>query len=485
MAPRRQSRQSSIASKISNSSILDAFRKSEEPAARLAIKTRGGEHVIKLPSGTKVLIIHNSDADAEPHHVDIGEVTVMGPVREFIKWYCYAVLTAAVCLGLAGLLLFFLFPRPVEIEAPKDRLYPYYRHVTYDNSSDSVKNAVNVKYYWKFRVMNNNYIPITIEEINCKVQAFETLHRNYKNTSQVEIPLRSNFNLTADVEVFLSHNLGFMAKHCNDPRKLSHTIILNLDVTVRYQTMLGREGRIVTPLKQEASCGPKGPEETGGRTVKQEEWRMIMEGKGSTLEGERKEGDSQIEVGSEFQREKDIIDRTRIDGPVEGRPQGSPELSGLAEGKPQSSPELSGLAEGKPESTPELSGLADSKPGQSSPELGGLIEGRPRSSPELSGAAEGRDSSAAKQRSEVASTPAEGAAVESRDASNEESAESTTSGTRLQAESEEREEGDEERERERERGESEREARIGSLEGRPSRGIPTTMTTRRRKRMAA
>ena len=57
-----------------------------QPEARLAIKTREGQQVVKLPSGTKLLIIHNSDAEAEPHHVDIGEVTVMGPVKDFLKW---------------------------------------------------------------------------------------------------------------------------------------------------------------------------------------------------------------------------------------------------------------------------------------------------------------------------------------------------------------------------------------------------------------
>ena len=47
--------------------------------------------------------------------------------------------------------------------------------------------------------------------------------------SQVEVPLRSDVNLTKDVVVVLDHHLGFMAEYCNDPRKESHTIILNLE----------------------------------------------------------------------------------------------------------------------------------------------------------------------------------------------------------------------------------------------------------------
>ena len=77
------------------------------------------------------------------------EIVVMNMFRPspFDFRYCYAVLTAAVCLGLAGLLLFFLFPRPVVIAAPKGRLYPYYRHVTYDNATDPKSHQVSVKYY--------------------------------------------------------------------------------------------------------------------------------------------------------------------------------------------------------------------------------------------------------------------------------------------------------------------------------------------------
>jgi len=329
MAPKRKA--SAGSKKSSTSSIRDVFKKTTEevPETRLAIRTREGENVVKLPAGTRVLVIHNSDLGAQPHHLELGEVTLLGPARDFLKWYCYAVLTAAVCLGLAGLLLFFLFPRRVEIETSGGRHYPHYRSVVLHNTTDprELKNAVSLKYHLKFRVVNNNYIPITIEEVNCRVQAFEVVQPNpYKNTSRVEVPLRSDVNLTAHVDVFLSHQLGFMAKQCNDRKKLSHTLTLKLDVTVRYRTLLGREGRTMTPSKEIASCGPEGSELPGGRTVEEEEWRQIMEGGDTVHEGKvrRVEGDGTNEVSVDGpQVETDMIDQSEALSP-EGRTPASP-----------------------------------------------------------------------------------------------------------------------------------------------------------------
>ena len=52
----------------------------------MAIRTREGENVVKLPAGTRVLVIHNSDLGAQPHHLELGEVTLLGPARDFLKW---------------------------------------------------------------------------------------------------------------------------------------------------------------------------------------------------------------------------------------------------------------------------------------------------------------------------------------------------------------------------------------------------------------
>jgi len=369
MAPKRQS---SAGSRSSSSSFLDAFRRSDEeqPGPRLAIKTREGEQVLKLPSGTRVLVIHNSDATAQPHHLELGEVTILGPTRDFLRWYCYAVLTAAVCLGLAGLLLFFLFPRVVEIQASKDRIFPHYRDILTSNESDWVaeKNVVTLKYNVKFRVVNNNYIPITIEEINSKVQIFETAQDNFKNNSQIEVPIRSNVNLSSDVVVRLSHNLGFMAKHCNDPKELTHTLDLKLDVTIRYRTMLGREGRIVETWIQKSSCGPEGKEEKGGEQVREEHWKSIMEGQGSAAEANR-DKESKDEGVVEFHKEKDVFNIS--ESSPEGRPASPEGRLALSKGRPALAEGRPALAEGRPASPEGRPALAKGQPAS--------VEGQPLS----------------------------------------------------------------------------------------------------------
>lgn len=314
MAPNRQFSSSSF-----TSNFFDAFRSHEEdqPEPRLAIKTREGEQILRLPSGTKVLVIHNSDVSAQPHHVELGEVTILGPPKEFLRWYCYAVLTAAVCLGLAGLLLFFLFPRPVEIQVKEDlRILPHFRKViTFNNT---FQNTVNLHYSVEFQVVNQNYIPITIEEITTKAQVFETSSDLYPHKMKlpIEIPLRSDVNLTKIVHFVLSHNLGFMAHRCNDPKELTHTLDLSMSVTIRYRTMLGREGTRAKTWPQRASCGVPGKEEPGGRKVEKEEWKSLMEGQGYG----KTESDGTQEDHGDFHRETDIIN---IDSES---PEGRPEL---------------------------------------------------------------------------------------------------------------------------------------------------------------
>ena len=50
----------------------------------------------------------------------------------------------------------------------------------------TIKSLFNIHESSVLYLLIDNYIPITIEEVNCKVQAFEVVQPNpYKNTSQV------------------------------------------------------------------------------------------------------------------------------------------------------------------------------------------------------------------------------------------------------------------------------------------------------------
>jgi len=298
---------------------MDDCEKKTEIALRSA--DGGGKTRIKLPRDTKVVIIHNGHLEQE---VELTAVTSSSEtVKEFLKWYCYAILTAVVCLGLAGLLLFFLFPRGIEIHGSSIRHEPYFRIVEEAkdkaNGTDKFKGFVNLKYKTKIRVINNNYIPIKIEEISGKITIFDHVQKPYKNASQVEMPMRSDVNLTADLQnIFLSHELGFMAKYCNDRHKETHTIIVNIELTLRYRTFLGREGRVpAANVVNEVSCGIKDTEIEGGRKIPKTEWRFLFEGKGPH-EASQGEGGGKHESVARPEKELVIFNNTHGKAP-EGR----------------------------------------------------------------------------------------------------------------------------------------------------------------------
>ena len=67
--------------------VLDDVFFCHQLEARLAIRTREGEHVIKLPSGTKVLVIHNSDIEACPPRVQLEQQLFLArSIDDYIRW---------------------------------------------------------------------------------------------------------------------------------------------------------------------------------------------------------------------------------------------------------------------------------------------------------------------------------------------------------------------------------------------------------------
>jgi len=103
------------------------------------------------------------------------------------RTWLYICVGVAVSVCLAGLILFFLFPRSVKLSSDRKRILPQ-QAIVIDNTTQP---SVFLTIQNEFLVNNSNYVPVTVESLNMSVTAFERVVNKTSNTTLVTIAPRS------------------------------------------------------------------------------------------------------------------------------------------------------------------------------------------------------------------------------------------------------------------------------------------------------
>ncbi|PVD29833.1 hypothetical protein C0Q70_09090 [Pomacea canaliculata] len=173
------------------------------------------------------------------------EVKVVGDQRVL-----YVAVATFICVVIAGLCMFFLFPRDVVVTSDHPPfLEPIF--VNLNLSAYYVNFTVRNFYYFS----NNNFYNVKIT--GAQVVSFydQKVMSISLNKTEVNIPMRSTITYGIEMNFFLSstNDWGFLVKFCEDPRSWVHNLPLTLELTANY-TYLGHVEQATLMTYQSVSC---------------------------------------------------------------------------------------------------------------------------------------------------------------------------------------------------------------------------------------
>ncbi|KAL4222890.1 hypothetical protein ACF0H5_018930 [Mactra antiquata] len=168
------------------------------------------------------------------------------PSRTYV-WVCLAVF---LCLTTAGLLMFFMFPRGVEMMSRKPYLNPIgsvYVNVTQSYVHFTIENTFNLS--------NQNYVPITVNSVEMTVLYDTQVLSESKNLSIVEVSMRSDhqFYITTNVSLDKDNKMGYMAQNCLNEMRWAHEMVMLFQFTCNY-SVLGHTEQTTLQTFQFVSC---------------------------------------------------------------------------------------------------------------------------------------------------------------------------------------------------------------------------------------
>ncbi|XP_060576421.1 transmembrane protein 106B-like [Ruditapes philippinarum] len=168
------------------------------------------------------------------------------PRRTYL-WVCLAVV---VCLTAAGLLMFFMFPRGVDMTSKKPYLSPVgavYINVTQQYVNFTIQN--------RFNISNQNFLPIKITSVAMTVLYDTQVLAESKNMSKLDVPMRSSgqYYVTANVTLDQENQMGYMAQSCDSPIRWAHELVMLFEFNCNYE-VLGRTEQTTLQTFQFVSC---------------------------------------------------------------------------------------------------------------------------------------------------------------------------------------------------------------------------------------
>ncbi|XP_052248649.1 transmembrane protein 106B-like isoform X2 [Dreissena polymorpha] len=162
-------------------------------------------------------------------------------------WVCLAVF---VSLTVAGLLIFFILPRSVNITTTQPYLDPV--GPVYINVPEGV---VTFKLRNRFNVSNQNYFEITVNSVLMTVLYDTKVLAETKNTSLIAIPMRSNrlYNVDIGITFDRANQMDYMVYSCQNPIRWAHELVMLFQFTCSY-SVLGHSEESTLNTYQFVSC---------------------------------------------------------------------------------------------------------------------------------------------------------------------------------------------------------------------------------------
>lgn len=168
------------------------------------------------------------------------------PRRTYL-WVCLAVV---LCLAIAGLVMFFLFPRGVDMTSRKPYLNPV--GPVYVNVSRQYVNFIIQNH---FNISNQNFVPVTVLSVSMTVLYDTQVLAQSKNTTNVNVPMRSSeqYFVTANITMDSDNQMGYMAESCNNSVRWAHELVMMFEFNCNYQ-VLGHTEQTTLQTFQFVSC---------------------------------------------------------------------------------------------------------------------------------------------------------------------------------------------------------------------------------------
>lgn len=164
--------------------------------------------------------------------------------RRTVMYVCLAVLA---CVAVAGLLLFFLFPRSVHLQSNSPKLDPTYLYV---NRTEEV---IHMTFTNEFNVTNANFYPVYVTSLEMMATFDTHVIGDTVNNTELTIPIKSGKTVYAQLNVSFSGDEGYMAHYCAEGGRRPHTLLLPFTTTLT-STALGRTEQSSIKTYQHVRC---------------------------------------------------------------------------------------------------------------------------------------------------------------------------------------------------------------------------------------
>jgi len=164
------------------------------------------------------------------------------------RTFLYMFLAILFCSIVAGLLLFFLLPRSINLHSDMPNLKPMTR---ISNTTGSGFLQITVKNV--FNVSNTNFVAIRASEMNVNAFFDQRMIGQISNQTRVSIPMRSYFMYEIYMNLTFSGEEGYIAYYCDDKATHGHSLLIPFMVSAKFN-YLGHEEESTLTTYQHVRC---------------------------------------------------------------------------------------------------------------------------------------------------------------------------------------------------------------------------------------
>ncbi|XP_052802055.1 transmembrane protein 106B-like [Mya arenaria] len=183
-----------------------------------------------------------------------GELVALIPMKDKRlrprRTYIWVGLAVLLTLVLAGLLIFFIMPRSVDIASKR----PYLRPVgaVYVNTTEDV---VNFTVTNRFNVSNQNFFEIKVTSVKLTVLYDTQVISESSNFTNLLVPMRGQRQYFIDIPITfnLKNQMGYMAESCLNSIRWAHELVMMFEFTCNYE-VLGHTEQSTLQTFQFVSC---------------------------------------------------------------------------------------------------------------------------------------------------------------------------------------------------------------------------------------
>ncbi|KAG9267813.1 transmembrane protein 106A [Astyanax mexicanus] len=182
----------------------------------------------RIPRGEEaqlVAVIPCSDQRLKPRHTKL-----------------YVSISIILCLLTCSLILFFLFPRSVEVS--QVTLQSSMVYFTTDDVEMIITNKLNIS--------NQNFVTIQVHDLDLQALIYETVVGNNKTTNVTSVLPRSEKTLTVVTTIHITD--PGLNSYCKSTSFRIHTLFLHLQLTIKV-SYLSHAEQLSTDTYEYIDCG--------------------------------------------------------------------------------------------------------------------------------------------------------------------------------------------------------------------------------------